>query len=100
MRIPIAKITYPANNADQQAIAEGYLNNPIRLFGRVETPYAILFTDAVGTSIVGGGLSFILGYTYGNGEYGAQLLIKYSGKLKLRQEQSASWTGWLELSIA
>ena len=51
----------------------------------------IIFNDQKGTSIFGGGRNLIIGYTYSNDSYGAQLVLSFTGSAKFRQKYKGSW---------
>lgn len=74
------------------------INNPTKLFDKQfqdtksAIAYGILFNDNAGTSIFGGGVSFIIGYTYLSDNYGSQLVIKYNTLgLKIRCKIEGAW---------
>lgn len=75
------------------------INNPTKLFDKQfqdtksAIAYGIIFNDGTGTSIFGGGISFIIGYTYLSDNYGSQLVIKYNTRsLKIRCKVEGAWT--------
>lgn len=75
------------------------INNPTKLFDKQfqdtksAIAYGILFNDSTGTSIFGGGISFIIGYTYSSDNYGSQLVIKYNvPSLKIRCKIESVWS--------
>lgn len=51
----------------------------------------IIFNDQKGTTIFGGGRNLIIGYTYSDDNYGAQLVLSFAGSAKLRQKYKGSW---------
>ena len=56
-------------------------------------PYMLLAQDDVGNSTFGGGISFVIGYTYIDDKYGAQLIMKFSsGALYFRNKDNGSWS--------
>lgn len=74
------------------------INNPTKLFDKQfqdtksAIAYGIIFNDDTGTSIFGGGISFIIGYTYLSDDYGSQLVIKYNTlSLKIRCKIEGAW---------
>lgn len=74
------------------------INNPTKLFDKQfqntksAIAYGIIFNDDTGTSIFGGGISFIIGYTYLSDDYGSQLVIKYNTlSLKIRCKIKGAW---------
>lgn len=74
------------------------INNPTKLFDKQfqdtksAIAYGIIFNDNTGTSIFGGGISFIIGYTYLSDDYGSQLVIKYNTlSLKIRCKIEGAW---------
>lgn len=80
--------------------AKNYINNPTTLFGTTRhTPYCILFTDNIGTSIFSGGITAIYGYAYANDRYGAQLCMKYGLKLQYRTKSDGIWTNLNNIQI-
>lgn len=77
----------------------GKLDNPVLLFGKTTRfPYVILFTDNLGTSPLGGGTTCIYGYSYEDGDFGAQLAIKYDLSLPRYRNRNAIWSEWKELA--
>lgn len=68
------------------------VNNPTSLFGKKNTPYILLVNDNKGETIFGGGISFIIGYTYKNDDYGTQLVMRYSNKtIRVRNKYNGVW---------
>lgn len=69
------------------------VNNPTKIFGNKTTPYALLVQDDANSTIFGGGISFIIGYTYVDDKYGAQLVLKYGDDvLRFRNKYSGNWS--------
>lgn len=68
------------------------IDNPTALFGNIDTPYMIIFIDTVGTSFFNGGRNLVIGYTYPNGNYGAQIFLKYTGLISFRTQNNNSWS--------
>lgn len=69
------------------------INNPTTIFGRANTPYMLLVNDNKGDTIFGGGISLIIGYTYKNDMYGAQMTISFSGKtIRTRNKRNGTWS--------
>lgn len=64
------------------------VDNPTLLFGQKFTPYGILYTN--------NGVKLILGYTYPNGLYGAQLMFNFDGRIMWRTINIADGKGWTD----
>ena len=77
-----------------------YVNNPTTLFGKIHTPYCIMFADNIGDSIFGGGITAIYGFAYANDQYGAQLCMKYGTELRYRTKRSEIWTDLKNIQMA
>lgn len=96
-RIPFATVIYGTSTVES---ATNYINNPTTLFGTTRhTPYCIIFTDNIGTSIFTGGTVAIYGYTYANDKYGAQLCMKYGLELQYRTKSDGIWTNLNNIQI-
>ncbi len=96
-KIPCSSITY---SSDSKESAMNLVNNPTQLFGERDTPYCIIFNDAVGDSIFSGGKSAIFGYTYYNDTHGAQLVMRYGMRLQYRTKTSGTWAGLKNITLA
>lgn len=87
--IPWLIITYPNNNTIDA------IDTPTEYFKNAYMPYAILFIDNKGDSVLGGGASLVLGYSYIDDQYGAQISIKYSDtSLRIRNKYEGKWSNW------
>ena len=75
------------------------VENPTLLFGNIDTPYMIIFNDVKGNSTLGGGRTLIIGYTYPNGDYGAQLVLNFTGAIKFRQKYNGSWSEFKKINV-
>ena len=74
------------------------IDKPTSVFGEIETAYGLLVHNSNGViSGIVGGISFILGYTYINDTYGAQLRIDYSGGCSFRNKSNGNWSSWVSL---
>ena len=73
------------------------MDHPTSLFGRKFTPYMIIHDDSAGNTNLGGGHTLIIGYTYMNDDYGAQLVLSYNGKLRFRAKLSSIWSDFRAL---
>lgn len=79
--------------------ALGKVDDPTLIFGTARyCPYIILFTDNTGTSPFQGGTTFILGYTYPNNQYGAQLSMRYNGIPQYRNK-NREWSEWKKFQL-
>ena len=69
------------------------INNPTTIFGAKNTPYMMLVNDNKGNTIFGGGISLIIGYTYKDDLYGAQMIISFNNKVsKTRIKYKGVWS--------
>ena len=83
--VPWAEYYISKNNMEK-------INNPTTVFGKVNTPYMMLVNDNNGDTIFGGGISLIIGYTYKDDMYGAQMVIRYSSKtIRVRNKSRGVW---------
>ncbi|AXF52291.1 MAG: receptor binding protein [Caudoviricetes sp.] len=93
--LPVKYILY---NATTKETALKQLDNPNLLFNAsANRPYCILFQDDIGDSPLGGGRNCIYGYIYENGNYGAQIAMRYSSnssRLKIRNLNVNTWSNW------
>lgn len=96
-KIPWKFIMYNQSN-QENSMQE--LDDPISIFGPT-TPYVILFSDNVGTTMFGGGYSLILGYTYTSSNWGAQLAFGYGGTsdIAYRVKQNGTWSDLVTLGV-
>ena len=90
----ISSIIYNANNKEE---ALNLLDNPTNLIGAIDANYKLIFKDDIGDSPLGGGKTSIIGYTYSNDKYGAQLAIKYDNTIKFRSKSLSQWTEWKDI---
>lgn len=72
-------------------IANNLLNNPTMLTGKINTPYAIMFRDDIGTSIYGGGRTCIYVYTYYSDLYGSQFSL-HANRIAFRYKNNGTWS--------
>ena len=69
------------------------INNPTTIFGGANTPYMMLVNDNKGDTIFNGGISLIIGYTYKDDMYGAQMTINFSSKaIRTRIKRKGTWS--------
>lgn len=90
--VPTAFVSY---NEDTKTEALRKIDNPTLLFGVRNVVYCILFNDAVGDSVFGGGISEITGYICANGKYGFQSITKFanlSNRFRIRSLYNGTWT--------
>lgn len=89
------KIQHDAGNSSE---ALNLLNNPTLLIGIKESPYCILFADSTGETDLGGGISFVLGYTYPDDMYGYQMSMMFgSTNIKVRNKCFGDWSEWVSI---
>lgn len=75
----------------------GLINNPTKFLGNIVAPYCIIVDDSAGTQFLNGGMSAIFGYTYPEDNYGAQLLIKFSGRIEFRAKSDDVWSDFMNI---
>jgi len=75
----------------------GLINNPTKFLGNIVAPYCIIVDDSAGTQFLNGDMSAIFGYTYPEDNYGAQLLIKFSGRIEFRAKSDDVWSDFMNI---
>lgn len=93
--MPYTPTAFVLYNEDTKTEALRKIDNPTLLFGARDVSYRILFSDVIGDSIFGGGISEITGHTYASGKYGFQLITKHSRnneRFRIRSLYDGTWT--------
>lgn len=93
--MPYTPTAFVLYNEDTKTEALRKIDNPTLLFGARNVSYRILFSDAVGDSVFGGGISEITGHIYASGKYGFQLITKFtnsSDRFRIRSLYNGTWT--------
>ena len=74
------------------------IDDPTSIFDNSYIPYGMIVINYSGTiSGMAGGVSFILGYTYPNNTYGAQIKIDFTGGCAYRNRRDGTWSSWATL---
>lgn len=74
------------------------IDDPTSIFDNSYIPYGMIVINYSGTiSGMAGGVSFILGYTYPNNTYGAQIKIDFTGGCAYRNRRDGTWLSWATL---
>ena len=76
---------------------DNILNNPITTFNAQDNILyeMLVFIDVVGLTLPAGA-NHIIGMHYGDGLYGYQIAISYTGAIKQRNCHNGVWTTWVD----